>query len=267
MSYTIEGALEKLEDAGIANIDAAIVLGSGWSPLLETLGEPIVRKPYDAVGLRPVTAPGHVGEVALIESDGYRYLVFSGRTHLFEGHGTPAVALNVRVAARLGAKVLVLTNANGSLFKDWELGTIMAVSDHINLTGTSPVEGANFVDLTDLYDAKLRADIVERAKEMAGLDLTEGIYAMFTGPHYETVAEAHMAAKLGADALGMSTVLEAIAVREAGMRLMALSTVTAHEAEGEVIDPDEVIAVAEQAAGAIGPAVLETIKAALRGEI
>lgn len=262
----VTAAANRLTDAGFGDIDAAVVLGSGWSPMLETLGTLVARLPYDAVGLRPAAAPGHVGEVGLVEAESRRILVFSGRTHLFEGHGVASVAVNVRVAARLGARVLILTNANGSLFKDWPLGTVMAVTDHINLTGTSPIAGANFVDLTNLYDADMRAALIESAHRH-GIDLVEGVYAMFRGPHYETVAEAHMAARLGADALGMSTALEAIAAREAGMRVMALSTVTAHEASGEAIDPDEVIAIAQRAAGALGPAIRETLLEAIAGRL
>lgn len=252
-------------DLGWPDVDAVVVLGSGWAPLVESWPAPTYRATYAEAGLRPPVAPGHAGEVSIVDSEGFRILVLSGRTHLYEGHGPVEVGRNVRIAAALGAKVCVLTNANGSLFKDWPLGTIVALTDHINLSGTSPLVGANFVDLTDLYDRELRAAVVENSKA-AGIDLEQGVYAMFPGPYYETASEAKMAAIMGADVVGMSTVLEAIAVRASGIKLMALSTVTAHEASGETIDPDEVVAVAERAAAALGQPVLTTITNALQKE-
>lgn len=251
-----------MRELGFDSISAVVVLGSGWWPLAQALGEPIATVTYADAGLRPVAAPGHRGEASVIEMDGHRILVLSGRTHLYEGHGPAAVALNIRVAAELGAKICVLTNANGSLFKDWELGSVMVISDHLNLTGTSPLEGANFVDLTDLYDAELREALLSRAAA-TGVDLHQGVYAQLAGPHYETAAEARMVAIMGGDALGMSTAIDAIAAREAGMRVLGLSTVTAHEASGEFIDPDEVIATAERSAGSLGDVIRGVLVEAL----
>lgn len=244
--------------------DAAVILGSGWGPMTASWPAPTASCSYEEAGLRPPCAPGHEGRLSLIEHGGCAILVFSGRTHLYEGHGPQAVAHNVHVACRLGARLLVLTNANGSLVPQWPLGQIVALSDHLNLTGTSPLVGANFVDLTEAYDGGLREAFV-RAAKVRGVDVAQGVYAMLPGPHYESAAEARAIRALGADILGMSTVLETIAARSLGMKVLALSTVTAHEASGEDIDPDEVVAIAETEAGKVGPALLATVVSAVGG--
>ena len=154
----------------------------------------------------------------------------------------------VRTGAAAGARVVVLTNANGSLRSDWGTGTGVLIADHLNLSGATPLAGPRFVDLTDAYSPRLRA--IARAAEPA---LVEGTYAMLRGPHYETVAEAHALQRLGADVLGMSTVLETIAARELGLEVLGLSVVTVVEATGEQIDPDAVVAAAELAASGLGP--------------
>ena len=163
-------------------------------------------------------------------------IVLAGRTHLYEGHGPGAVAHGVRTLAALGAGTVVLTNANGSLRPQWPLGRVVVLTDHLNLTGLSPLAGARFVDLTAAYDPELRAALLAAAAD-DGVELATGVYAMLAGPHYETAAEAGMVRALGADVLGMSTVLETIAAREAGLRVLALSTVTAHEASGRADRP------------------------------
>ncbi|WP_182049213.1 purine-nucleoside phosphorylase [Changpingibacter yushuensis] len=244
---------------GLASYDAAVVLGSGWGPLLDAWPDPIAATTYAEVGLRPPVAPGHAGQLVAFEHKGHRTLVFSGRTHLYEGHGPAEVSRNVRVAAALGVKTLVLTNANGALFQDWPLGQIMMLTDHLNLTGTSPLHGATFVDLTETYSLGLRQRARHEA-ELDGIDLVEGIYAMLPGPHYETAAEARAISLLGAQALGMSSVLEAIEARAHRMDVLALSTVTAHEASGEIIDPDEVVEIAGREAGRLGPSIWRLIE-------
>ncbi len=154
----------------------------------------------------------------------------------------------VRTAAAAGARIALLTNANGSLRADWGTGTGVLIADHLNLSGSTPLVGPQFVDLTQAYSPRLRA--IARAVDPA---LVEGTYAMLRGPHYETVAEAHALQRLQADVLGMSTVLETIAARDAGLEVLGLSVVTVVEATGEVIDPDEVVAAAERAATGLGP--------------
>jgi purine-nucleoside phosphorylase len=174
-------------------------------------------------------------------------LAFLGRTHLYEGHGAAATVHAVRTAAAAGCRTAVLTNANGSLRPEWAPGTGVVVRDHLNLSGETPLVGPRFVDLTDLYTPAMRA-----AARAADPGLVEGVYVMLRGPHYETLAEARMLRTLGADVVGMSTVLEAVAAREAGMALLGLSIVTAVEAVETPIDPEEVVRVAAAAATRTG---------------
>lgn len=234
---------------GIERVDVVVVLGSGWGGAADAFGTPIGEvATADLPHFLAPVAPGHLGRVRAYDVDGRTVVAFLGRTHLYEGHGPGPVVHAVRTAAAAGARVAVLTNANGSLRSDWDTGTAVLVADHLNLTGATPLEGARFVDLTDAYAPRLRA--LARSAEPA---LVEGTYAMLRGPHYETAAEAHAVRRLGADVLGMSTVLETVAAREAGLEVLGLSVVTVVEATGEQIDPDAVVAAAEQAATALGP--------------
>lgn len=262
-----EAAAQLRHRLGLVRADVGVVLGSGWGPLVAGWGAPVAGVAAAEVAhFHAPVAPGHAGRVLRLDLDGGAdepliVVVLAGRTHLYEGHGPAAVAHGVRTLAALGAGTLVLTNANGALRSDWPLGRVVALTDHLNLTGASPLTGAAFVDLTDAYDPVLRGALLAAAAE-DGLELAAGVYAMLRGPHYETAAEARMAALLGADVLGMSTVLETIAAREAGMRVLALSTVTAHEGSGEQIDPDEVVAVAEASAARLGPTLSRVLTAA-----
>ncbi len=232
------------ERFGLDQVFGGIVLGSGWGPAAESWGEPLHQVATAEVpGFLAPVAPGHAGRILHHRWSGRDLIVLSGRTHLYEGQGVEPVVHGVRVLAALGAQRLILTNANGSFRPDWPLGQVVALTDHLNLAWVSPLVGARFVDLTDAYDPVLR----ERALALDP-SLATGVYAMFPGPHYETAAEARMAAAMGADLVGMSTVLEVIAARESGMAVLALSTVTAHEASGEIIDPDEVVRIAEASA-------------------
>jgi purine-nucleoside phosphorylase len=160
----------------------------------------------------------------------------------------------IRTAAAAGCTTAVLTNANGSLRPDWELGQVVLVRDHLNLTGTSPLTGARFVDLTDCWSARLRA--IARDLDPS---LPEGVYAWLPGPHYETWAEAEWVRRIGGDVLGMSTVPEAIAARECGVEVVGLSTVTAVEGSDAGIDPSEVVAVAEASAARVGPLLADLV--------
>lgn len=236
---------------GHATYDAAVVLGSGWAPLVQAWGQPVHRTTMaDVPHFRAPAAEGHAGEVLSFLLDGTSVLVLSGRTHLYEGHGHRPVVHGVRTAAALGARTLVLTNANGSLRENWEVGRAVLVSDHLATTFTSPLEGPRFVDLTDAWSPRLRA----RARELDP-SLPEGVYAQLRGPHYNTRAEAEWLRRVGADLVGMSTVPEAIAAREAGMALLGLSIVTAIEGSAAPIDPAEVVATAERTARRLGPLV------------
>lgn len=233
------------ERTGHAAYDAVVVLGSGWASAVERWGDPFARVSMADVPhfIRPV-AEGHRGEVLAYHLDGTSVLVLSGRTHLYEGLGPRPVVHGVRTAASLGARLALLTNANGSLRPGWEVGRPVLIADHLNLTGVSPIEGARFVDLTYAWSPRLRA--IARDLDPG---LAEGVYAQLTGPHYNTAAEAEWLRRLGADLVGMSTVPEAIAARECGLEVVGLSTVTAIEGDDAATDPSEVVAAAERTAG------------------
>ncbi|MCY0905677.1 purine-nucleoside phosphorylase [Arthrobacter sp. H14-L1] len=235
------------EHTGVACHDIALVLGSGWGEAAELIGKTTATlNAADIPGFWAPAVQGHVGTVrSVLTTAGRRALVLGARTHFYEGKGVRAVVHGVRTAAACGAKTLVLTNGCGGLNEAWTPGTPVLIRDHINLTAASPLEGATFVDLTDLYSARLRA---VAHKVDPGLD--EGVYAQFTGPHYETPAEVQYAKRIGADLVGMSTALEAIAARHAGMEVFGISLVT-NLAAGISPDPlshAEVLA-AGQAAG------------------
>ena len=207
---------------GGAAHDVAIVLGSGWAPAADVLGEPDAEVAVaDLPGfVRPAVA-GHGGTLRSVRVGGRGVLVLLGRTHLYEGHGVAAVAHGVRTAAAAGCRTVVLTNAAGGIREGMSVGEPVLVSDHLNLTGRSPLLGPRFTDLTDLYSPRLRA----LAREIDP-SLTEGVYAGLPGPHFETPAEIRMLRGLGADLVGMSTVLEAIAARAEGVEVFGLSLVT-----------------------------------------
>jgi purine-nucleoside phosphorylase len=176
-------------------------------------------------------------------------LVFLGRTHYYEGFGVASVVHGVRTAAAAGCRAIVLTNGCGGLKESWTPGTPVLIADHINLTGTSPIVGANFVDLTDLYSPRLRA-LCQQIEP----DLDEGVYVQFPGPHYETPAEIGMVRAIGGHLVGMSTTLEAIAAREAGMEILGISLVTnlAAGMSGEPLNHAEVLEAGNAAAARMG---------------
>ena len=209
---------------GIARHDVALVLGSGWGGAADLLGETVAEIPSDEIpGFRAPAVLGHVAttrSIRITGTDKYA-LVIGSRTHLYEGKGVRSVVHGVRTAAATGATAVVLTNGCGGLNPRWAPGTPVLIADHINLTATSPLEGATFVDLTDLYSTRLRA----LAREVDS-SLDEGVYVQFRGPHYETPAEVRMAGRLGGDLVGMSTTLEAIAARHAGLEVLGISLVT-----------------------------------------
>ncbi|WP_141818925.1 purine-nucleoside phosphorylase [Ornithinimicrobium humiphilum] len=211
------------ERTGAERHDIALVLGSGWKPAADMLGEPDTEiDNTDVPGFAAAAVEGHSGTMRSIPlANGRRVLVYGTRTHYYEGRGVRAVVHAVRTAAAAGCSTIVLTNGCGGLRPEWAPGTPVLISDHINLTATSPLEGATFVDLTDVYTPRLR----ELAREIDP-SLDEGVYVQFRGPHYETPAEVRMARVLGGDLVGMSTTLEAIAAREAGMDVLGISLVT-----------------------------------------
>jgi purine-nucleoside phosphorylase len=238
--------------------DVAVVLGSGWVPAADALGPADVEGSVsDLPGFLPPAVAGHAGRYRSLDLDGRRVLVLLGRTHLYEGRGTDAVVHGVRTAAAAGCRAVVLTNAAGSLREGLRVGDPVLVSDHLNLTARSPLAGPRFVDLTDLYSARLRA-----LARMADPGLSEGVYAALPGPHYETPAEIRMLRVLGADLVGMSTALEAIAARAEGLEVLAVSLVTnlAAGITGEPLDHGEVLAAGAASAERIGAVLAQVVR-------
>ncbi|BDZ45857.1 purine-nucleoside phosphorylase [Naasia aerilata] len=216
-------AQQLAEATGVPRHDIALTLGSGWGKAADHLGEEVASVPAEQIeGFSASGVVGHSGTLRSFRmADGRHALVIGARTHFYEGKGVRRVVHSVRTAAAAGATVMVLTNGAGGIKRSWTPGTPVLISDHINLTAASPLEGATFVDLTDLYSARLRA--VAREVEA---DLDEGVYVQFRGPHYETPAEVRMAETIGGTIVGMSTALEAIAAREAGMEILGMSLIT-----------------------------------------
>ncbi len=245
-----EAADRLRELTGVDRHDVTLVMGSGWLPAVDALGEPTAEvSTADLPGFAPPAVEGHAGTVRSIRAGGKNLLVFMGRTHFYEGTGVRSVVHAVRTSAAGGCTVAVLTNGSGGLREQWQPGTPVLIRDHINLTGTSPVEGASFVDLTDLYSRRLR----ELCREVDP-SLDEGVYVQFPGPHYETPAEIEMVRAIGGDLVGMSTTLEAIAAREAGLEVLGISLVTnlAAGITGEPLDHDEVLETGRAAASRMG---------------
>lgn len=248
-----------LEQFRAAQPRLGIVLGSGLGGVAETLGIE-AEVPYpDVPGMRAATVPGHAGRFVLVRLEGVPVLIAQGRSHLYEGLTASQVTTPVRVMHDLGVQTLLLTNAAGAINPTFVVGELMMLSDHINLTGTSPlIGGPHFFDMTEVYSKALRGRLHAIAQRN-GVPLHEGVYAGLTGPQYETPAEIRMLRTLGADAVGMSTVLEAIQARALGMEVAGISTLTNWAAgiTNEVLDHAEVMAA--------GNAVVAQIAALVRG--
>lgn len=250
-----DAAARLAELTGVEKHDIALVMGSGWLPAVDALGEATAEvATTDLPGFAPPAVEGHAGKIRSVRAanpsgDSRQLLVFLGRTHFYEGLGVAAVVHGVRMAAAAGCRTVVLTNGCGGLKESWQPGTPVLIKDHINLTATSPIEGANFVDLTDLYSSRLRA-----LCKQVDASLDEGVYVQFPGPHYETPAEIGMVRAIGGDLVGMSTTLEAIAAREAGLEVLGISLVTnlAAGITGEPLNHVEVLAAGKAAATRMG---------------
>ena len=249
-----------------ASHDIAVVLGSGWREAADLMGEVRAAIPNgDVPGFAPAAVDGHDGHIRSVAIAGdpeRRALVFGTRTHLYEGRGPAAVAHTVRTAAAAGCTSVVLTNGCGSLRPQWTPGTPVLIADHLNLTGATPLVGPAFVDLTDAWSPGLRA-------LARGIDptLEEGVYAQFPGPQYETPAEVRMAGVLGADLVGMSTALEAIAARHVGLEVLGISLVTnAAAGHGAPLAHDEVIATGQAAAQRCGSLLSAIVTAIAAGD-
>jgi purine-nucleoside phosphorylase len=250
---------------GADSHDVAVVLGSGWAPAADALGRPDAVVPLAELGgfVQP-TVPGHVPAVRSVRAGGNRVLVFLGRTHLYEGHQPATVVHGVRTAVAAGCRVIVLTNAAGGISGGLRPGQPVLISDHINLTGQSPLTGppppdgyqSRFTDLSQAYSAQLRA--IARAVDPS---LREGVYAALAGPQYETPAEIAMLRAAGADLVGMSTALETIAARHLGADVLGLSLVTnlAAGLSDQPLDHREVVAAGREAAQRMGTLLAEIV--------
>ena len=210
-------------EIGERPVHQALVVGSGWGSATAYLGELIVRISATQIPFFPFSSlPGHQGTVSFVETSSHKVtMVIAARAHLYQGFSASEVVIPIRIAAALGSEITILTNGAGGIKETWAPGQPVLIRDHINLTATSPLEGANIVDLTDLYSKRLRE--VARTIDPT---LDEGVYVQFRGPHYETPAEVQMAKAMGGEIVGMSTALEAIAAREAGMEVLGLSLIT-----------------------------------------
>ena len=234
-----------------------LVLGSGLGGLADSMELEVAIPFGDLPGWPPATAPGHAGRLLFGWLSGVPVVVQQGRFHLYEGHSAGFVVEPVLLMGRLGAEIVVLTNAAGGVKTSFGAGTLMVITDHINLTGRNPLIGANadtlgprFPDMSSVWDVELSARL-HAAASIEGVTLAEGVYACLLGPNYETPAEIRMLRTMGADAVGMSTVPEAIAARWAGLRVCGVSLVT-NPAAGITSNPlshEEVLA----AANAAGP--------------
>jgi purine-nucleoside phosphorylase len=220
-------AAEAAEDiarlTGVPRHDIALTLGSGWGQAAELIGETVATVPATEVtGFSSPALEGHVGTLrSIVTPRGRHVLIIGARTHFYEGYGPRRVVHSVRAAAATGARTMVLTNGAGGIRHTWKPGTPVLISDHINLTAATPLEGATFLDLTDLYSMRLR-DLARSIDP----SLDEGVYCQFTGPQYETPAEVRMAKAIGGHIVGMSTALEAIAARQVGMEVLGFSLIT-----------------------------------------
>ena len=247
-------AAEIAEKTGVAAHDVALVMGSGWFSAVAALGTPAFEcDAEEFTGFFTPAVAGHSGKLRSYEiaSDGkkLRALVFLGRTHLYEGKGIEPVVHSVRTAVKAGCKVVILTNACGGINTGYQVGQPVLIRDHISLTAVSPLTGATFVDLTDLYSKRIR-EIVKQADS----SLQEGVYVHWRGPTYETPAEIVMMRTMGGDLVGMSTVPEAIAAHALGAEVLGISLVTnaAAGVTGEKLNHEEVIAAGRAAADRMG---------------
>lgn len=260
--------LDALEVAVRARTDLVpeigIVLGSGLGGLADDLEDPVAISFAELPGWPAATAPGHAGRLLLGTLGGTSVAMLQGRFHLYEGYDTGLVVQPVLLFGRLGARAVFLTNAAGGLDPSFGPGTLMAITDHINLTGRNPLIGPNaqaigerFTDLTRAWSERLR-DRLHAAARAEGVTLADGVYVGLVGPNYETPAEVRMLAQLGGHAVGMSTVLEAIAARWAGLEVVGVSLVTNAGAgySGEPLTHEEVLAAGLEA----GPRLARVIR-------
>jgi len=237
-----------------AEVSVGVVLGSGLGAFAEDLEQPVAI-PYDEIpGFAHPTVEGHAGRLVIGSAEGVSIAAMQGRFHFYEGYSLAEVTLPIRVLKLLGVRTLILTNAAGSLNTEFTPGSLMVISDHINLMGVNPLIGPNderfgprFPDLTATYAPELQNIVIEEARAIE-VDLRRGVYAALSGPSYETPAEIHMVRTLGADAVGMSTVPEAIVARHMDMQVIGISCITnlAAGVSDRPVDHSQVIATGER---------------------
>jgi purine-nucleoside phosphorylase len=254
LAAATEAAKEIAKRTGVASHDVALVMGSGWVTAVDALGTPAYEcDAHEITGFAAPAVEGHSGKVRSyeIKSDDktIRALVFLGRTHLYEGKGMEPVVHGVRTAVKAGCNIVILTNACGGINPKYKVGEPVLIRDHISMTAASPLSGATFVDLTDLYSKRIR-EIVKSEDT----SLQEGVYVHWRGPTYETPAEILMMRTMGADLVGMSTVPEAIAAHALGAEVLGISLVSNAAAgmTGEKLNHEEVIAAGKAAASRMG---------------
>jgi purine-nucleoside phosphorylase len=222
-ALAIEAAKQIASATKVDSHEIALVLGSGWAAAPDLIGETVAEIPaHEIAGFHESAIAGHSGVISSIRLNNSKHaLVLAARTHLYEGRGVDAVVHPIHVAAAAGAKTLILTNGAGGINSNFTAGQPVVIRDHINFTATSPLVGPRFIDMSEVYSKRLRDLAFEIDEELAS-----GVYIQFRGPSYETPAEIRMARIMGADMVGMSTVLEAIAAREAGLEVLGLSLIT-----------------------------------------
>jgi purine-nucleoside phosphorylase len=254
-----QAATEIAERTGVQSHDIALTLGSGWAKAADLIGATTATVPASEItGFSAPALAGHVGTIRSIElTNGKRALVIGARTHYYEGHGVRRVVHSVRTAAATGARTMILTNGAGGIRETWKPGSPVLISDHINLTANSPLEGATFVDLTDLYSSRLR--VLARSVDPT---LDEGVYVQFRGPNYETPAEVQMAKTMGGHIVGMSTALEAIAARQSGMEILGMSLITnlAAGIQKTPLSHEEVVQAGKDAEGVISALLAKIVE-------
>jgi len=269
---TFSQRLDALETAVRSRTDlrpsVGIVLGSGLGLLAEAIDEPVAIPFAELPGWPQASAPGHAGRLVLGRLEGVPVACLQGRPHLYEGNSARLVVEPVLLMGRLGAPTILLTNAAGGVNESFPAGTLMLIADHLNLTGHNPMLGPNddaigprFPDLVDAWSPRLR-ELMRTAARTEGIGLEQGVYAALAGPTYETPAEVRMLRSLGADAVGMSTVLEAIAARWAGLEVCGVSLITNPGAgvTGEPLTHEEVLAAAADA----GPRFMALVRRYIR---
>jgi purine-nucleoside phosphorylase len=252
------------ERAGVDRFDAAVVLGSGWQAAADAIGAPELEVPLaDLGGFPQPGVKGHAASVRYVTRQERKVLVYLGRVHMYEGHDAHAVVHGVRTAIAAGCRTVVLTNAAGGINAGYAVGEPVLISDHLNLTGRPPLTGhlpshvpSRFTDLTDAYSGRLRARALELDPSLA-----EGVYAGLPGPHFETPAEIRMLRAAGADLVGMSTVMEAIAARHLGAEVLGISIVSNPAAglSDEPINHQDVLAATGAAAARVGALLAELL--------